>query len=63
LASSTNRIRRITVTAGGTHYMSYIVDAASRATGSVTENQRVSSYVDADAADGVKRDKYVTEES
>jgi len=60
--SSINRIRRITVTAGGTHYTSLLVDAAQKASGSVTENQHVTSHTDGDAADGVKRNRYVTEE-
>jgi hypothetical protein len=62
MASSDNRIRRITVCAGGTHYGSFITDAESKASGSVTTSQRVTSFADADAADGVKRDKFVTEE-
>lgn len=60
--SSINRIRRITTTAGGTHYVSYLVDAATKSSGSVTENERVTSYADADAVDGKKRNRYVTEE-
>lgn len=57
-----NRIRRVTVCAGGTHFTSLLVDAAQKASGSVTENQHVTSHADADAADGKKRNKYVTEE-
>lgn len=58
-----NRIRRITTTKGGTHFVSLIPDAAQKASGSVTENQEVTSYVDADNQDGVKTDDYSTEES
>lgn len=59
----TNRIRRITVTKGGTHFVSMIPDAAQKASGSVTENREVTSYVDAANQDGVKRNKYVDEEA
>lgn len=58
----TNRIRRITVTSGGTHYTSLVPDAGTKASGSVTSSQHVTSAADADAADGVKRNKFVTEE-
>lgn len=63
MVNEPNRIRRITVTVGGTHTKSAVVDAASKASGSVTTNQEVTSHVDGDAADGVKRNKFVTEES
>lgn len=44
MVNEPNRIRRVTVNVGGCHYGSFVVDGAQRASGSVTENQRVTSY-------------------